>query len=129
MERPAGVTLIAVVAIVGGLVQVGYAGLPLLVGLWALGAGPVGAEVGVAAILIASVLMVGAGAQIVFGIGALRMAGWAWTVGVLVSGFNAVANVVAMLSNNGVGNYAGLFLSGAVLFYLTTPSVKARFGK
>lgn len=129
MERPAGVTLISIVAIVGGLVQVGYAGIPLVAGLLALGVPAAGAAIGAIAFIVAAALLVGAVAQIVFGIGLLGRARWAWTVGVLVSGFNAILNVVAMSASNGWGDYVGLFLSGAVLFYLTSPKVKAAFGR
>jgi hypothetical protein len=130
MHRPVGVTVISIVAILGGLAQLAYAGLPAAIGLIGLGMGAgIGTLVGVLALLVAVALGIGAVAQIAFGIAAMRLSGWAWTMGVLVSGFNAILNVVAMLSNNGVGNYIGLFLSGIVLFYLTTPDVKKAFGK
>ena len=116
--RPRGVTIIAIVAIAGGVAQVAFAGLPLVAGV-----------PGVVSLLVAVAMLVLAGAQIAFGISALRLAGWTWALGVIASGLNAILNVVAMLANNSIGNYVGLFVSGAVLFYLTTPDVRASFGK
>jgi hypothetical protein len=130
MDRPVGVSVISIIAILGGLVQLLYAGLPAAIGVVGLFTGPgIGTALGVLLILAAVALGLGGFAQIVFGVGALRLKPWAWTFGVLVSGLNAILNVVAMLSSNGIGSYVGLFLSGAVLFYLTTPDVKRSFGK
>jgi hypothetical protein len=130
MKRPVGVMVISIVAVLGGLVQLLYAGLPAVIGVVALVTGPgIATALGLLLMLVAIGLGIGALAQIVVGIGLLGLKHWAWAVGVLVSGFNAILNVVAMLSSNGFGNYVGLFLSGAVLFYLTTPDVKEAFGR
>ena len=118
MERPSGVKLAGMAAIAGGLAQLAFAGLPL--------AAP---GLSVVALLLSVVMLVLAVAQIVAGTGLYRFASWAWSAGVAVCGLNAILNVAAMLVNTSWGNYVGVFLSGAVLFYLTTPDVKAALGK
>jgi hypothetical protein len=129
-KRPAGVLLIAFVSILGGMLQLTFAALPLVIGLIGVSAGGVLlGTVGALVLFVVVATVVGAAAQIWFGTAALRLRPWAWKVGVLVSGFNALVAVVGTFAPGGLPSYLSLFLWGGVTFYLTTPSVRDAFGQ
>lgn len=127
VRRPAGVSLIAFVSIVGGMLQLIFAVVPLAGGLLGVSAG--GVLFGALLLVLGAATALGAAAQIWFGAAALRLRPWAWKFGVLVSGFNALVAFVGVFASGGAGDYLGLFLWGGVTFYLTTPSVRDAFGQ
>jgi len=130
MKRPVGVTVIAVLAIIGGILQlVGslpYLGLAL--GLRAY-TGPLASSTNAYAIT-AGMAMIAIGVlELVFGIGALRLSHWVWTFGVTVFIISLVVTVGQMFV---FGFASGLVLWAAidviVLAYLYTHAVREAFG-
>jgi hypothetical protein len=114
-KRPTGVTVLAILEILGGL-----------------------AGLGVGAVLIgnASVLLYALGAlaavfgilALVLGIGFLGGKGWAWTLGIVVG----VLNIITSLVQAAVGYYSdiiGIIFPIIIIYYLMRPHVKAFFGK
>lgn len=130
MKRPIGITILAIIAIVGGVANVLLA-LPYLgFEMFALpgvvaAMGSVGSSVlmsvGVGLLLIAAV-------QLLFGVGALQLRPWAWVIGVIGYGFSVLSFVVSLLA---VGLTSSVIVSGviavAILAYLFTRDVRTAF--
>src|SRR6266581_3360233 len=140
--RPTGVTVLAVLAILGaiallfsGAVLIGLglllgtltasvditsaitnAGYP---GLASLGVGTISALVIAlgAAILILGIL------YLAVGVGFFGGKRWAWNLGIIVSVIGIVLNVIQMIG----GNYSGVV--SLIIYYLMRPHVKVFFGK
>jgi hypothetical protein len=137
MQRPTGVTILAVLAAIGGVMgifaAIGLFGLGALSGamLGAAGVAGTGFLVGGFAIFWALVTLVQSGISLVFAYGAWYLKPWAWLLGVGVEGF---AILVALI--NWIGGNSGFFsflisaaISGAIIYYLFTPEIKRVFGR
>jgi hypothetical protein len=142
--RPLGVTIIAWLAIIGGAFAIfaAFAAVILLLGLLAVGGaaaagGSLSAGGGLAfAAIFAAAMGVWIGLlgifEIIFGVGALQLKPWAWTVGVVWCYISAVSNVISILSSRGqglLGGLIGIAIAIAILYYLYTDEVKNAFGK
>jgi len=144
-SRPTGVTILAVLAILGaifllfsGAVLIGLglvigtyaasqitsalatAGYP---GLASLGAGTIAAIITAfgAIFLILGLL------DLALGVGFLGGKSWAWTLGMIVSVINIVWNILQIA----FGSYSsalGLIIGVIIVYYLTRPHVKTFFG-
>ena len=134
MKRPTGITILAVIAVIYGIFNLLLALLGLLGS--ALKASGVGARTiqysaGTLAYATITDALIGI-LLLVFGIGALRLKGWAWTTGVVVLLLDIVRQI------------AGLFISAinagtiirdgitvvvvlVVLWYLFRPNVRGAF--
>lgn len=137
MQRPTGVTILAVLAAIGGVMgifaAIGLFGLGALSGAMLGAAGVVGTGflVGGFAIFWALVTLVQSGISLVFAYGAWYLKPWAWMIGVGVEG---LAILVALI--NWIGGNSGFFsflisaaIAGAILYYLFTPEIKRVFGR
>lgn len=129
-ERPIGVTIIAVLAIIVGVLQL--LGSLALFGLSAvsLPGFEYAALVSTLGVAGGVVMFVMAALMIAFGVGALMLKSWAWFLGVVLFGISLISAVVTMLT---VGFEIGVLLSAAIalaiLVYLFTPNVRAAFGR
>jgi hypothetical protein len=85
-----------------------FIGFPLLSGMIAGGAPP----------LLPLLLVIG---LVAAGVGLLQGRQWAWWLAIVVVGFSALIN----LAN---GRLLGLLIDALVLFLLTRPSTRAKFG-
>jgi hypothetical protein len=136
MQRPTGVTILAVLAAIGGVLGI-FAAIALF-GLGALGSAIAGAA-GVAsgflaggfAIFWALVTLVQSAISLVFAYGAWYLKPWAWMLGVGVEG---LAILVALI--NWIGGSSGFFsflisaaIAGVIIYYLFTPAIKKVFGR
>jgi hypothetical protein len=130
MKRPMGVTILAVLAIVGGIVNIVLA-LPYL-GVTALALPGVVASIGslgtgVLMSLGVGMLLIGA-IQLMFGIGAMQLRSWAWVMGVIGYGLSVLSAIVSVAT---VGFTSSVMLSGviavAILAYLFTHDVRTAF--
>jgi ABC-type antimicrobial peptide transport system permease subunit len=143
MNRPQGVTILGWVAIVFGALGLVVAVMAVFAGiaLLALGAGAVGVG-GVAggASLAGGAFMVLALAiwtavlsavEIAFGVGALQLKPWAWTLGMIWTWVSVVTNVVSVFASRSgvVSAIIGILVAIAILYYLYTDEVKVAFGK
>ena len=136
MNRPRGVTILAVIAVIYGifsllLALLGLIGTALLVaGMTAVAARYSGGVLAYATISDAVLGIL----YLTFGIGAFQLKGWAWTAGVValvldivrqivgfaISGFGAFKIVVAVIT---------IVIALLLLWYLFRPHVRAAFGK
>jgi hypothetical protein len=117
--RPTGITILAVLAAIEGV-------LGLLGGFGFLFLGSIGAGIGGSLLGIA--FLAAAGLAIAFAYGAWMLQPWAWTLGVAFAGFSIVTNLLGILSNP-FGSIIGIAIAGAVLYYLNQPGIKAVFGR
>jgi hypothetical protein len=131
MNRPIGVTIIAVLAIIAGIVtllgSLPYFGVSFMssvlggTGIATLATG-LGVGIGIT-VLIVGIL------QLAFGIGSLSMRSWAWTLGVVLFALSLVAYLGSMLV---VGftmtNVVGALLAAVIIGYLYSTEVRSAFG-
>jgi hypothetical protein len=114
-NRPTGVTVLAILEILGGLAGLG------------IGAAFIGSVSTLRSALGAFALIVGI-LSLVLGIGFLGGKGWAWTLGIVVG----VLNIISSLVQTALGSYSsiiGIIFPIIIIYYLMRPHVKAFFGK
>ncbi len=134
-ERPLGVTVLAVLSLVAGIFGVLKGLLWLGVGGVAAGATalahPVaGMMVGGFALLFGGIALLSGAFALLTAWGAFNLKGWAWSLGIATHGGILIWSLLAALGPSTLRERAGAILvSGAILFYLTRPAVKAAFGK
>jgi hypothetical protein len=134
MKRPAGITILAVIAIIYGVFNL------LLTLLALLGSAFLVSGVGAAAIRYSPGLLAYAAISdgilgilcLAFGIGALQLKGWAWTAGVAVLVLDIVRQVVGVvIQRTGPARIAGasitIVIALLLLWYLLRPGVRAAF--
>jgi hypothetical protein len=149
-SRPTGVTIIAILNIIGGVIMLIAIGaiLPTLPqttfnqsGLQGnLTAGqvpvpppsvpPMVSQSLLGGIGIASgiVLLAIAIVSFVVAYGLLKGLGWAWTVTVILSIASIVFNAISIATGN-IAAIISILISGIIIYYLYRPHVKAYFGK
>ncbi len=120
MNRPLGVTIIAVLLIVGGILGILEA-LDLL-GVWDLFGLDDNSGVGIGILIVAA-------ANLLVGFGFWSLQGWAWTLAVIVTILRLVSAVVGLFIGGLAGGIIGLVIVLIILWYLFRPEVKAAFGK
>ena len=134
MKRPTGVTILAVLAIIGGALDLlaGFA----LIALSSTDASATSAAItGSEATILGGAVLVSGILALAFGIGAFMGASWAWIVGIAAEVLNllaVVANIAVSSSKTSIGHLIGsnlvsIVISVAVLAYLNTANVKAYF--
>lgn len=134
MQRPTGVTILAVLAIVYGVFSLLLALLGLLgSALLASGVGNVGYGAGTLVYATISDAVLGI-LYLAFGIGAFRLKGWAWTTGVVALVLDVVRTMVGVVirgvsAGESVGAVITIVIALLVLWYLFRPHVRAAFGK
>ena len=117
--RPTGITILAILEILGGLaLLLGGAGLALV--------GAV-AGFGLAAGLGGVLFILGFGSFVVaFGLWNGRP--WAWTIARALSVINIITSGISIASG-GFGSIFGLLIALIIIYYLTRPHVRVYFGK
>jgi hypothetical protein len=123
MKRPFGVTLIAILALIGGLFglcwpTLAFMGSALLPGVF----GQIGVIAGI-------FLIIGPILQLVFSYGAFKLRSWAWYLGLIASGVVLIGVIIHLI--NGASIFSALWgsvLSIIIFIYLLTPNVRNAFG-
>jgi uncharacterized membrane protein HdeD (DUF308 family) len=108
-HRPLGVTIIAILTAIGGIIFL-LSGLVLLI-------------VGIGIVLLALGI-----AYLVMAYGLWRGKGWAWTITLILSVIGIIVGIVSIAAGN-VGAIVSVIIQGIVIYYLYRPNVKAFFGK
>jgi hypothetical protein len=134
-KRPTGVTVLAILDILGGIV--GLAAGALFIGIAALASSNLAAQYpalggisGIASILYAlgALALVLGLVSIVVAVGFLGGKGWAWTLGIVVSVISIIISIVETVIGFS-SNIIGIVFSIIIIYYLMRPHVKAYFGK
>ncbi len=125
MQRPTGVTILAVVAAIGGL-------LSLLGGLSLLGLGAVFAAytgLGGLAALFGLIIIVLGVAELALAYGFWGLRSWAWTWGITIEAVGVVIALVELvLGYGGISGFVvGLVVAGIVIYYLNMPDIRKAF--
>ena len=135
--RPMGVTIIAILAIIGGIFAI-IAGLGLTIGgsilggaLAASGEASGGLFGGMLAIFGVGTLGLGI-AELVTGWGLWGLKPWAWMVAVIVFIVNIALTLLTALGGGNLislSTIIGIAIPAIILYYLMTPAVKSAFGR
>jgi hypothetical protein len=137
-KRPIGVTIIAILIIIGGilLLLAGIAGV-------AVGSLSISQIIGLGFVIIGAILLAVGIGYIVVSYGLLKAKKWSWTITVVLLFIGIAINVVSIiifgyftfdtdtssfLTTNS-GSIAGIIISVIILYYLYRPHVKSYFGK
>lgn len=128
-QRPTGITILAVLAIIGGLL--GLCGSAALFGLSGLGAVAGDLSSGATGVLFGVIGLISSVLYLAFGFGAWSLRPWAWMLGIVGAGFSVLSNVLSLLTGNAtiLSVLLSLVISGVILWYLFRPEIKAAFGR
>lgn len=132
MQRPTGITILAVLALIGGVL-----GLFAALGLFGLGAlsgaalGNVGGFIfGGLAIFIGLVTLVSAGLSLAFAYGAWYLKPWGWIMGIISQGISVLISLINIINGGSFfSQVINIAIAGAIIYYLFTPEVKRAFGR
>lgn len=108
-QRPLGVTLIAILTAIGGIIFLA-SGLVLLI-------------VGIGIILLALGI-----AYLIMAYGLWKGRGWAWTITLILSVIGIIVAIATIVAGN-VSAVINIIIHAVVIYYLYRPNVKAFFGK
>ena len=137
-KRPTGVTIIAILIIIGGilLLSAGIAGV-------VVGSLSISQIIGLGFVIIGAIILAVGIGYLVVSYGLLKGKRWAWTITVVLLFIGIAINVVSIiifgyftfdtdtssfLTSNS-GSIAGIIISVIILYYLYRPHVKSYFGK
>jgi hypothetical protein len=128
-SRPIGVTILAVLEILIGIV--GLLGSLAIIGFSALFSTlpRVGALLGTIGLIIGGIVLFFSLIWLATGAGFLHGRGWSWTLGMIFSILSLLGAVGALTIGLITGGVGGLIFWGLMLYYLTRNHVKAFFGK
>lgn len=108
-HRPLGVTIIAVLTVIGGIAFIAIGAVLLVVGI------------GFALIAISI-------AYFVMAYGLWNGKRWAWTITLILSGIGIILGIASIAVGN-VGAVFHIIINGVIIYYLYRPNVKAFFGR
>ena len=137
-KRPIGVTIIAILIIIGGI-------LLLLAGIGVIAVGSlfISQIIGLGFVIIGAIILAVGIGYIVVSYGLLKGKRWSWTITMVLLFIGIAINVVSIiifgyftfdtdtssfLTSNS-GSIAGIIISVIILYYLYRPHVKSYFGK
>jgi hypothetical protein len=132
MERPVGVTIFAVIAIIYGIFNLLLVFLGLIgIALNASGVAALATKYDVGTLVYAVIWDAILGIlYLVFGIGAFRLKGWAWTMGVVALVLDVVRSIMGyFISGFSVTSIITSVIALLLLWYLFRPNVRAAFGR
>ena len=108
-HRPLGVTIIAILTVIGGIAFVAIGTVLLIVG-------------------IGFVLVAISIAYFVMAYGLWNGKRWAWTITLILSGIGIILGIASIAVAN-IGAVFHIILNAVIIYYLYRPNVKAFFGK
>ena len=128
-QRPIGITILAILALLSGLVGICLPGLLLaasgaVIGLGGFFFGAVGFAGGCAGIL----LIIGPLAQLLFAYGAFKLLPWAWWLGIISCVISFLGAGFNIIGGADIGPTLGTVILPAIIFvYMLTPGVRWAF--
>jgi hypothetical protein len=130
MDRPLGVTLLAIVALIQGLFGLlGAFGIATAGGALALLGGPVGMVAGFLGGIASFFLVIGPLFQLAFAWGALKMQPWAWWLGIIGPAFTLIGALLKMVGGAPPKRIVmGVLVPLLIFLYLMQPSIRHAFG-
>lgn len=124
-QRPTGVTILAILAFIGGVLSI-LAGLALvgLGGVFAAAGGGLAILFGIYALVWGALAL-----WIGWGFWQLRPSAWRWGVILMTIGVIITLVQILLSYSDVVGGIISIAIDLAVIYYLTTPAVRAAFGQ
>ena len=123
MKRPAGITVIAILALIGGLFGLCW---PTLVFTGSAFLGPILGTVGVFAGIF---LIVGPILQLIFAYGAFKLRPWAWYLGLISSGITVLGVIINLFDGASFWSAIwGSIFPIIIFIYLLKADVRQAFG-
>lgn len=127
MQRPTGITVMAVLSAIGGVFGL-LASLALLgLGAAVSATGGLGGLAALAGVIVLAYSIL----SLVLAYGFWTLKPWAWPLGIGVQVLGIVQAVLQFMNNNSnvVSLVISLAIAGVILWYLYQPHVKAAFGR
>lgn len=127
--RPMGITILAVLSAIGGVL--GLLGGIAIIGIGGLAAASTGSAAffGLGAIW-GLLILATAIASLVFAYGAWTLKPWAWPLGVALSIISLALAALTIVSGGDIGSQIiGIVINAVILYYLFQPNIKALFGR
>jgi hypothetical protein len=124
MQRPTGVTILAVVAAIGGIFGV-------LGGLSLLGLGAIFAVVGGGFAFIVGLIVLAIGiADLALAYGFWTMKAWAWTWGITIQAVGVLISLIELVLVGGsiTSLIVQVVVAGIIIYYLNLPEIRKLFG-
>lgn len=109
-HRPLGVTIIAILLIIAGVISL-VGGLILLI------------------VLVGFIFLALGIAYLVMAYGLWKGKGWAWSISLILAGIGVIMGIVYIIQDNLAGGIVSILINGVIIYYLFRPNVKAFFGK
>ena len=134
-QRPTGITILAVLAVIGGLFSLAVGGFmtflgPMVGNEMAKQAADASAAVYGGAMMILGIgLLVHGLLQLVAAYGLFTLKGWGWMLAVLVQFLSLILNGLQVFQGQIGGAIAPVIIAAGILYYLFRPHVKAAFGR
>jgi hypothetical protein len=113
-ERPFGVTIIAILAVLGGIGSILLGFIVLIIPILGIILGGIFVIIGLSYFVVAYGLWDGRS--------------WAWILTVLISALGIVVGLVSIIIGTG-GSILYIIVNAIIIYYLFKPDVKAYFGK
>ncbi len=126
--RPTGITILAVLSAIGGVLGI-LAGLALFALGGVAAASGAGALFGLGAIFGLIALVIGV-LSLAFAYGAWTLKPWAWPLGVGLQIASLALSALTILGGGDISSQLiSVVIAGVILYYLFQPSIKAVFGR
>ena len=134
-QRPTGVTILAVLAVIGGLLSLAFGAFSTFLGP-ALGAAmaeqssdPAMTAFGGVVVAMGVAFLLHGLLQLVTAYGLFTLKGWAWLLAVIMQVFSVILNGLQIVRGEYGGAIIAVLIAGGILYYLFRPHVKAAFGR
>ncbi len=129
MQRPKGVTILAILAAIGGVL--GLLGGLALVGFGGLAGGLVGAAIGGFVVISGLIILVLAVLELVLAYGFWTLQPWAWQLGVILSAVNILIQILGVLRivfySDLSSALLSIIISGVIIYYLNQAEIRRVF--
>lgn len=128
IRRPLGVTILAILQLIAGLLGLCLPTVLLIGGTLVAFLGTAGTVVGVIGIIAGLLMLIGPLLHLIVAYGALNLHKWAWWLGVIATGVDVIGAALNLW--NGVGLLQAIVPVGfslIVFVYLLTPGVRQAF--
>ncbi len=134
-QRPTGVTILAVLAVIGGILSLFFGGFMAFLGP-AVGqemaeqdGEAYGAEFGGLMMAMGIAFVVHGLLQLVTAYGLFTLKAWAWLLAVVMQVLSLVLNGIQLFRGEVGGAVIAVVIAGGILYYLFRPHVKQAFGR
>ena len=129
-QRPIGITVIAILMIIGGLILI-FTGLtPLFMGpIISFDSDIVTSQLGLL-ITIGGLVLVGLGiASLIVSWGLLKGKGWARVITLIISIIAIIVAIITLISSEDLIHIISVIIYGLIIYYMFTKKVRVFFGK